>query len=520
MDKALFTNKRSKFGTIVYATQANKRDSDQERYRCLGCGESVFLRQGDVNAHCFAHHKSESSNIDKECELRVSSQYASYSTGKSDVQYIQKWFQQHSEKDLEYNPHLPDFIFKEVTTWQAIANVLISEIMGNRRYNRDQFEKELFRLVDLSSSSITRFMIDFEKVSESELMDFYWEIYLRFRLLYRLYNSGKRKSATGYYKELFRYFDENLKSTGTSQSLVPFTFTFDVDIKRLDCAQYEEGKLKREIDFASNPPYSLSYRNQTPEVSDIHNCKYIIATYDPFQDSYTSTNKQIPIGTQILIVGEKEILERIAQELRPFSNEPIELIGNVTGLAESWGVIDTIINNPENMSLSDCPSWIAWRYLELIGGLKIKTETKSYMLQCPPLVELNGNIPTSLIDARNGEGEPVTFKRNENTLRLDIVETGEYVIQIVDTPYSLNFFICETRVQKFSENDRGWVFHEKQWPAILTIDETCKKVISGVSVIGFDDHVRISKEKEWFLLHSQFRNHSSFAITKGIIGGK
>lgn len=508
MDKAFFKNSSSskKFGEIITLDNANKTDSDSQKYQCLSCKENVFLRQGNINEHCFAHHKAEK---DDECVLRIQKQDTSDSKSNSD---IKKWFSQHNNKDLEYNPHIPNFIFNDDSTWKALADILIDEINSEKRNTHKQFENKIVKKIDISSSSITRLILVSEKYSEKELLDFYWGIYLKFRLLFRLYTSKKRKFADGYYTVLFLYFDEKIPCNKNTKTLIPFSIDYDCETNNFKCSQFEEGKDLRVIDFL-NPPNSLMYINQTSEISQLKEKKYLIAIYDFFENIYTSTNRQVPIGTTILILGYIKTLENMISKLKNFSADSINIIKNIDGLSTSWGIIEMELINPQNMSLSECPSWIAWRYLELSGGLKIKNEEKQYMITCPPVVVLNGNITDKLIEIKSEHSNPVKFTRNKNILTFTDIELGCYSIQIKETPYSIDFSVSTANLRDNENLNVGWNFNEK-WPRIAKVSENSKRYISGTLASGFETKSTITKEKEWFILHSLYKDKANHPINR------
>ena len=443
MDKALLKSNWNKFSKTIAANEASKFDCVSNSYICLHCGEKVFLCQGEINKHCFSHHKAEKNN---ECDLRIQQQFTNVSSSKLDISDIKKWLNQIADKRLEYVPQIPSSIFEDKATWHSIVDVLINEINLGDRFSKEKFKEELSSVSDLDMSSVTRFMIDNENKSENELIEFYWEIYLRFRLLYRLYGTAKRKNADGYYKILFSYFDNNIHKVTTKKTLVPFSICFDSDKKSFQCFQFEKDKPKRNIDFLS--PDKLQFLNPTQEITQLKDNKYLITIYDTFNNVYTSTNNQVPIGTTVLIVGELGILHNMIPRLNNFSNDDVFIIKNIAGLSSSWGIIEMELINPQNMPLSECPNWIAWRYLELIGGLKIKDEVKRYMVSCPPVVILNGNIPSPLIEIKNSNNEVVEFTRNNNNITIGDITIGSYSVQIKGTPYSIDFSIGTTTLKE------------------------------------------------------------------------
>jgi len=250
----------------------------------------------------------------------------------------------------------------------------------------------------------------------------------------------------------------------------------------------------------------MQYLNATPEIKKISKLNYLITKYDEFESSYVSTNSQVPIGSKVMILGELKQLEQLLPSIVPFCEERIEITCNICNLDKKWGAILFEIVMPEKMTLSDCPDWIAWRYLEFYGGLRLKLEDQPYtfLRSCPPAIQLNANIKTDLVEIYNEKKESVLFRRNGNFLFIENTSYNHYTVLLKKTPYAISFYLTSPQEYKeISEYEKewGWMFTGR-WPTVgLISDKLNLPILSGVALVGCW-YNKMDPSIEWSLIHS------------------
>ncbi len=513
MDRALKHDNNFNFGEIIYAIEAERGCN----YTCILCEEDVFLNRGNKNKAFFSHNDYEHAK-NKNCKLRVHSLHINKKYSHTEITALKRWNDQQSEISNDYIPQLPEILFKDKMTWQNIAILLIDEINQNDRTIKESFEKKITKKLNIANSNITRYFIEQEKLTIQQIVDFYWEILLRFRLLYKIFKDSKTHhfKDNRRYESLVSFIDSNIKTNDTT--LIPFEFQYDICKKSISCIQKLPNYTK--AIKLNDLPHNFADTNNTPEIDKMIKRNYLITKYDEFESCYISTNNQVSIGSQVMIIGILSILENMITSIEPFSDSKIEIISDITNLNKKWGIIIVDLVIPVEMSFINCPSWISWKYIELLGGLRLYNQQNSYsfLFSCPPVIQLNANIPTELLQLTDTTGNIVKFNRINNQLILLTDEVGIYTLVLKNTPYHQTFTLvkplsCEKVTNEISE--WTWFFSDK-WPILYkTNGKTNKSGMNGINLVGqWKKMEKLDQYKEWFLIHSKLKKKAKSEINK------
>lgn len=504
MDKALSHNQKFTFGEVINATAAHKGMF----YTCLKCGDEVFLKKGTHNKAHFSHFK-QGSNDENECEERVGYTFHKplRSSSLKKLKRLEEWFKQQSKPNSTYLPQLPEVIFDDKTLWQSLANILVLEVKTDTRVNKSSFIGQVTKKLNIANSENTRYFIVqcAKEFNTNKLNNLYWEIYLRFRLLYSLFNKQQSWLYTGNYLNLISFINDQITTDKKGFKGIPYKFYYDETSEEISCYQDLENYTK---------VVKLS------ELSGIRNNRYLIAVFDEFENRYISTNAQVAIDSEVMILGNKNILLELVDEIKSFTDSDLILYEKIDNRNRSLAAVITRIQRPNVLEFGKYPSLISFRYIELLGGLRLSNDNVSntYMLQCPPIIKLNVNIPNTSIEILNYKNEIIEFNRSNNILDLLEVKTGQYSVRIKQTPYYLNFNLeSRSSYNKIinKENNISWLF-SNQWPKLCqTINESKQNYLNGVNLFGpWEKSYVVDRNKEWFFIHSGLKSEAVNMINK------
>jgi len=502
VDKA--KNSNDIFGPSILAIEVEKITRG-EKYVCPDCNENVFHKGGTKNKPCFSHFKAEDNDS---CSSRVK-QYNTFKKNKNRTQEVFKWYQQVTDVNLQYNPCLPEAIFDEIKVWHAIADFLIEEIISGIFVDKLEFISQIEINKNISSAYITKYLNELQFTKEN-ILNFFWEIFLRFRWFYNCYEQSQiEANVERKLVQLFHYIEKKISKADKVKS--PLKFWFDESENKIICKQIAENEVKSNVDL-ENFPKLENIQNVSNEIKKIFIQKFIIAIENEFGDGgFISTNRQIEVGTHILIIGELSILELMKVQINPFLEADVFIFKNIVGLSPNCGVIDIVLGLPNNAhEISNYPNWLARPAdFELVGGLKLKQRGKAntYMSICPPLIVLTRNINSELLEIKDSLGNSVDWQRIGNKIKFNNLPNGEITIHINGTPYmrKINIEAIYNLNKNLNINSpvMGWHLNGR-WPSISKIENNENLFIAGPYIFGGIKKIlnKIQKESEWFQMHS------------------
>jgi hypothetical protein len=264
----------------------------------------------------------------------------------------------------------------------------------------------------------------------------------------------------------------------------------------------------------------MKYKNASIEVIKLKDRGYLIAEYDEFESAYISTDRQVSIGSKIMILIELNSIKSMRELVAPFTNEQdLCIIENVTNLDCSWGLIFLKLNMPEKISISQCPDWISWKYVELVGGLRLKSQeyTNTFLRFCPPLIRINSQITTDMVSILNENGEKIQFNINGSDINVNNVDNNRFVIYVNKQP-QLAFNLIDPELYQEpveKELEYCWKF-DNMWPHITQFSKTISSnILWGVSIRGNWD--KQDAQREWLMIHSGLSESTENNINKLLI---